>query len=556
LFGAIKRAVEALPFWVHVVIGSMILIAFVPLINPAEIWTSDEGAVRAQVEFIAADGSWSRVRPMASIDPEMVVSPIRAATIHGDVYYPYTKRPLYPMILVPIRSVFGQSALIGISLAGTVAAAIAGALIAGLAGWELRRTTFWVLAFASPLLIYAFTVTAHSVAAACGAFALVLVIRADRHVTIRVLLAMALLGVAVSLRVEAVAYGLAVAVAVVFLSRRDHDRSRLVAAAGIVIATVASHGVNHLWALHVAGVPPVSEGERLLSGMRLIRGSFSSLLLLAHHVPPLSVSAVALIAGGSVLFAIAVRTQPEKVALQRVLAGTCALGVALLVVAPPIAIAGFLVATPVLTIGMILIGRNEIRRPETRMILVLSLVFAVAVLATQESGGGGIQWGGRYLLPMVPLLVPIAVLAIHNHGVRLPANRSMLLSVVILTSIGLSVNGLLMLHRQHAIAVSFQEEIVAFARDVEDGDGGRPVLVSSNTHLGRHMWRTVEDIDYFLPPADRFEVYMQRFVATDTRRFGFLGNVEERVEFFEDLGYRVVTRTGPRLTVFERADSP
>jgi hypothetical protein len=86
----------------------MVLIAFVPFVDPAEIWTSDEGAVRAQVEFVASDGEWSRTRTFADIDPEMVLSPIAAASINQGVYYPYTKRPAFPVALVPIRLAFGQ----------------------------------------------------------------------------------------------------------------------------------------------------------------------------------------------------------------------------------------------------------------------------------------------------------------------------------------------------------------------------------------------------------------------------------------------------------------
>jgi len=118
LFRAIKRSAETLPLWVHVTIGSILLIALVPFVDPAEIWTSDEGAVRAQVEFLASDNDWSRIRPFTDIDPEMVLSPIFASTINGDEYSPYTKRPAYPAMLVPLRLQFGDAGLIALSLAG------------------------------------------------------------------------------------------------------------------------------------------------------------------------------------------------------------------------------------------------------------------------------------------------------------------------------------------------------------------------------------------------------------------------------------------------------
>lgn len=554
MFGAIKRSAETLPFWVHVVVGSMLLIALVPFVDPAEIWTSDEGAVRAQVEFITSDGAWSRTRPFADIDPELVLSPIHAATIDNDVYFPYTKRPAYPSVLVPLRAVFGESALIALSLAGTVAAAIAGAMVIGLVGSRLRRTTFWALAFASPLFIYGYTVTAHTLAAACASFAFVIAIRTDDHAAIRALLAMALLGIAVSLRAEAVAYGVAFSIALVVLWWNERDRRQLVTAGGILVTSVFAHLLNYLWALRIAGVAPVSEGESISDGARLIRGAFSSLLLLAYGNPTTMV-VLALIAGVGVLLALVVRIEPENSRLQWALAGVSVVGVAALVAVGPVEITGFLVATPVIAIGLVFVRRTEMGHPITRSIVVLSSVFALAVVATQDSSGGGIQWGGRYLMLLIPLLVPVAVIAISGQLTRTPRSRVVMIAVVVLTSVALSSNGLFNLHRQHEIAVAYQSTFIAFSRDVADTSGEPPVVVSTNIHLGRHMWRTIEDIDYLLLQEEQFNLYMKRFAATKTDRFGYVGSIEEHETFFAAIGYRIVTRRGPQLTILERLES-
>jgi hypothetical protein len=97
-----------------------------------------------------------------------------------------------------------------------------------------------------------------------------------------------------------------------------------------------------------------------------------------------------------------------------------------------------------------------------------------------------------------------------------------------------------------------QSNVIALADDVGGSNGDPPILVSANTHLGRHMWRSVEDIDFLLIPDKDFDLYMERLAATNVTRFGLAGGLERYEVFLESLGYRVVERQSPRVAIFER----
>lgn len=552
MFRTLRTSAETLPLWVHVVFGSMVLLALVSFVNPREIWTSDEGAVRAQVDFVASDATWSRTRPFAAIDPEMVLSPIKAATIKDDVYHPFTKSPLLPLTLIPLKNLLGDSGLIALSLAGTVIAATGGAIVAGMLGGGMRRTTFWAIALASPLLIYSYMVTAHTVAAAFCTLAFAAVFSTGRSGVTRLVLAMTMITMAVFFRVEAAAFAVAFALVLLGGWWRHRDRFHLYAATGVAAAGILSFLLNSMWALRIAGADPVSEREALLDVLRLARGAFSLLLLLGYHENRMSALALTLIIGAGVMLALTIRFEPDRILLQRLLAGTSIGGAIMLGLAPPDGVTGLLLATPVVVVGLVLVGNEEWHEPVQRSILATSGLLAVLVIATQDSAGGGIQWGGRYLMVAVPLLCTVALAAIRRQTARTPASGWLLGGVVVVASIALSISGLVLLRTQHAEAVTFQATIGDFADNVATSDGSRPVLVSTGTHLGRHMWRSVEEIDFLLVPDDQFQVYLGRFATTGVIRFGFVGPIDRHEAFLVSSGYRVVERQSPTLTILER----
>lgn len=547
----------SLPFAAHVAIGSLVLIALIPFIRIGPTWSSDEGAVRLQVDFIATNNSWSGIRPFADIDPEEVISPIEASSIVGDRYFPYTKRPAYPLLLAGLQSQFGREVVVLPSLVGTLLAAVVGAQLVGLLGIAIRRTTFWVLALGSPLFFYGYTVTAHTLAAALSAWTVFALLKASRGARFSPLFlgsALASIFAAVLLRPEALAFGASLSIAAFVLRPSAGRRSIRIGSVGVAAAAVSAHLLSRWWAVRIAGVDPVSEGEGILDAVRFIRGAVSNTFLLGFG-EPLSIAVVVAITGGCALLALTAQREPLNRRLQWVFAGVSVAGSVFLVFAAPILISGLFAAMPILVAGLVVFRGQDVDRRVAGLIVASSVAFLVAVFVTQDSYGGGVQWGGRYLMLAVPILVPVALVSLRQLVVAAPSVRSLVVVVLAIASIAMTYDSAVVLRTGHDNSRNLNVRVVELAGNLESYEGRRPVIVSTITHLGRHVWRTVEDIDYFLVPEADFDEYMRRLAGEDLSGFGLVGSMDdERERLLESVGFRRVSGYEPPYAVFERMD--
>jgi len=543
-----------LPLFAHAAIAGSILVVLIPFVRIGPTWTSDEGAVRAQVEVLATENSWSRERPFADVDPEEAVTPIHASTISGDRYYPYTKRPAYPMLLVPIRSLLGRDYVVVPSLVGTVAAALAGAGIAGLLDRRLRTITFWILVLASPLFFYSFTVIAHTIAAALTTIAVLAVLRPTNRVVLMWILAGGSMFAAALLRTEAVAFGLALSVAIVGVrpvAARVHNRLIAFVIGGAVLS---AHVLSQWWALRIAGAEPVAEAQGILDGVRFASGAFSSLVALDFGESTILV-VVVLIIGGAALLTLTVRREPENLGLQRVLAGAAITGSLALLTLAPEPMSGLLAVSPLLVAGLIVLHKEDEVRVATTFLLTVSVVYFVAILTTQDRGGGGAQWGGRYFLLAVPILIPVAVRSLRQLFDSEPSCRALVIGTLVIASTVLTVDSALVLREGHRSSEVLNLRVVELASAVTYEGGGRPVVVSSGTQLGRHAWSTLAEIDYFLPSAERFGEYTRRLAGEDLSRIGLVGDWDGTQEaLFKSLGYVRMPATETPYLALVRVD--
>jgi hypothetical protein len=128
--------------------------------------------------------------------------------------------------------------------------------------------------------------------------------------------------------------------------------------------------------------------------------------------------------------------------------------------------------------------------------------------------------------------------------------------VLVVASLALSTNAVVLLRHRHAVTAVFAEQVGRFAAELPSGGPDRPAIVSRNTHLGRHVWRTLEDVDYLLVDRDQFQPYLRRFAAQQYPQFGFVGEIEDGdIRFFESIGYSVLRQSGSELWVFFRTSS-
>ncbi|MDR5710373.1 MAG: hypothetical protein QN140_11190 [Armatimonadota bacterium] len=114
--------------------------------------------------------------------------------------------------------------------------------------------------------------------------------------------------------------------------------------------------------------------------------------------------------------------------------------------------------------------------PEVRYPLLVGSLYFAAVLATASVGG--LQWGPRYLLPAIPLIVWAAVAALAPLSRSWPHGaRAMHLAVAILTAGGLTVQaaGVLAVRSDGAALVALQDAIERRSAPVLVS-GAEPVL--------------------------------------------------------------------------------
>ncbi|GMQ97590.1 MAG: hypothetical protein BMS9Abin17_0089 [Acidimicrobiia bacterium] len=544
----------ATPLVAHVVVVAVLLVLGLSLVHPTGTWTSDEGAVRSQVELLSTQGSWSAVRPFSDLDPEEITSPIHASTIVGERYSPYTKQPALPVVLAPVRSVAGEAALVLPALLGALLAAVIGSLIAGSFTSRIRNLTLWVIAFATPVLFYGYTVLGHTAAAALGALAVFVVLRWGERLSPTWLFAIGAMFVAPLFRAEAFAFGIALGVAVIIAQRGVRWSVRGSLSVSIVAASLAGLIVNQRWAASVGGGDPVSEGQRILDWFRLVSGAFSSLILVDFGTVAL-LGVVVMMTGGAALVAVAVHREPDNRRFHLVAASLSIAGSVSLLFLAPIPVGGLLAATPVLVAGMLLLRREDLSDRSIRLIVTTAVLFVSAVFLTQERGGGGAQWGGRYLMPIVAILVPVAILLLRRLLQSAPHAARLVVVPLVIAVLVLTIDAAVVLRSGRENSAELTHRLVQLADSVGGSSSESPVILSSRTHIGRHAWRTTDDIDYFLVPEEAFDVYLDRLVESGESRFGVVGAwTPDRRALFESHGFAAVDPATAPFIVVGRID--
>jgi hypothetical protein len=253
-----------------------------------------------------------------------------------------------------------------------------------------------------------------------------------------------LLGLGVLLRAEGLLAAGAMVIVLGVVSVRRRSRVFGLATALMAVLVVLSVGVLRVWTRAIVGasseVTDRTSASPFLTGR--LSGSWISLLR------PISGPGVSVLAGLAGLLAVLVagwagwkagRRHAGRTEIGVLLAVAVALTLIQYALAPGALVSGLLSAWPIsgFAIGLFLARREKV---EERLLLGFAAVFAAAVLATQYANGGGAQWGGRYLMPVV---VPIcAVLAIELTRVHFLRHRSVLVPLVALAVIP-SLAGLL-----------------------------------------------------------------------------------------------------------------
>lgn len=405
------------PLWAHVAVLAAVLALLYPLMSPSSAYTSDEGAYALQ-ERSLEHGSWTYEYRAGALDPDGRAFPIILSDKGESGYLPYVKHPAYPLLLRASTAVAGP--VLGLhlpALLGLIGTAIAAWLLAGQLDGRLRRPAFWLVA-GGPVLVNGYLIWAHAPSAALAGFALVgagIVARRGRAPGALACTAAAL-AAGVLLRSEGLLFAAALTVTLAALVLRRGGLGRAALTGAVVgLPSLAVALVEREWVSSIIGSAHQTLATRSGGGSSsFLAGRLSGawhVLMQGHFVDPA--------AGLPLLLGLALVTGLGFAALRRWEEGSfgklaVAVGVAVGFVIfrwvghPADPVTGLFPAWPLAALGLLLVrwrGAGAI----VHLLGGTSLLCAGAVLATQYSEGGGVEWGGRFLSP---LAVPIAVLAV------------------------------------------------------------------------------------------------------------------------------------------------
>lgn len=545
-------------------VGLLVVYWVLSLLNsPAGFLGTDTGGKVATLRAMADNGTYTSLDVgywAAQWDPQGLLHPLYSSVQHGDQWIQVTTLPMM-LLGEPLYRLGGYRLTLLLPMLGAVACAYAARALARRLAADTKRQwwAFWIVGLASPVAIYALDFWEHTIGLALmtwGTIALVdLLDTTDtrRRVTLCGLAGLAF-GSAATMRTEALIY-LTVAAAVVGLWLLIRDRSiRRWIAPGVtlVIGAVIALGANWVLTRAVLGnglregrTTGAAEGLGTDVGLRLREG-----LVTTFGLPAGSTQATILV--GVAAMAIAayavVRGRSNRRRAPSNILAVLMVCLVLLYVIPISGGLGFIPsiigAAPLAMLGAVALWWAP-PNPPSRVIGWIALAALPMVWAFQWTGGAGPQWGGRYVMTSMFLLVVAGVVA-------LPKLRKPIPQVLIGLSVAVTVFGLAWLSvRSHDVARTFD---TLEARD-------EPVLVADlalgfypregGATYGRHRWLTAPkagDRDRAAQVVEDagFTSFALIDVESDPppERIGsFVATAESHITAYTDVEFRITTYT-------------
>ena len=539
-----------MPLWVHVAALAMVLLALVPMVGTGVSFSADEGAAIVQARNLAEGDGWVVDHPMPEVDPNEQAYPLELSIRGGDGTAPFAKHPLYALLLAGAERAGGTTAMVLLSLAGTVLAAALAAALAGHLRPGLARPSLWVVGLATPLLFDGYLVIAHTLGAAAAVGAVLLAVRATEgrgRKTVGFVGAAACIAAAVLLRNEAVFWGLGLGVALGLVAVRRHSPALAGAAAAMVVAAGVAHVAEGAWIDRILGGNAVALGSSPDDGVGLLAGRVQGFVLTwlrpGYGEFPAAELALVLMLGAVVAATVAARRHPEDSRIVGGLSVVAALAaVAALLIAPTNLVPGLLVAAPVIAAGLVALRRSNLDTAGAQLALGTFAVFALAVIATQYARGGSGEWGGRYFALGLPVLVPVILLAVADTGARLDRlTRRTAAGALVVCAAATAAMGLTSLSNTHRFTAQLVSTIDRAGRTtVAPGDS--PVMLATNGAIPRLAWDTFHRQRWLLSDRDDLGALTSRLadsgvdqvVLVTGRRADDLAAVGPRAEVVSD----------------------
>lgn len=524
----------------HVLGLLVVLIALIPIVDNGSFAIPDEGVYSAQADNLS-NGSWAAERPASDIDSEGRWAVLSDSSFRGTDGIPYARRPLYPLMLTPFWKVGGLVGGIVLSIIGSWAAATVSGLIASRFDRRAAIPTLWLVGIGSPLLFDAYLLVGHSPAAAFAAVLCLAVVRSlesrsqcETRVSIAPAWAAVALAAAVALtliRTEGVLLvaGLAVGVGGLSLDlrRRRVDPAPALFAFLLVVAGAATYALNILWAktLTTGAGGDVSVVDRKTDAtasfwysvlrpwypdntaasvtMTLVVFASISAPLLLHFLPRLRAVAVGLLTMAAVASVLRLFENSDL-------------------------ISGLAATVPWLVVGLVLLSRDQLRRPRTGVLLCGVLVAFVGITLTAYGAGGASEWGGRFYHLLLPALAALGALGLLRLRIMLPSLEFRVAAVALLVIV-LSLAVACVRASVEIRGVSKQLESFIIEESATDATGPLVFSPLQRTGIARVLWRTSSvERPLLTTPALGFLPHLLDDIPTGTDHVTVLTDISNR----------------------------
>lgn len=459
-----------------------LLVAVALVIGPGT-YTVDEQAYRTQARWVAEDGRWSQPYAVPDLVDGPEPAPLALSTRTDGGWAPYSRAPLYIVLLVPLVTASPTWGPIALSLLGLIGAAVAVARLAARLDPAAARPAFWLFALGTPYLVHGHIAWAHTLLGAAAGAALLALLEVSAGRGVRwgwALLAVLAIALGVLLRTEGLLVGAAAVAGLAADAAWTRRRQPAVAAGAAGAGLVLGHLANSLLVGLVipAGAPPRADTAAEV-GVDLLHSAWNNLVAPGFGAGPATIARLVSMAALVALALRASRSGPDAGAPRPLALVVVATGVVGSLALDPYL--GLLPASPLLALAVVALRRGPIGA-DVRRLLLIGGPFLVGVLLGSYPDGGGLGWGGRFLLVLLVLATPlVAVGALAVLRVRTRPLVALGVAAVLVTG-AVQLSAVRLLRELHAASV---EAAPLVDRDLAELAEERRLLVTTDIRIGR-----------------------------------------------------------------------
>jgi len=449
----------------HVLLISLILLALGWYLASFEtFFTVDTGLRFMQVRQLVDQSlrTFAIEYPQQIIDPFLDHVPYYYAysVIDGDIYFNVSH--IYPFLVAIFYGALGTIGLPVVAIAGGMLTAVAIYKLAKLTELPHPQRILWITVFATPILFYSLELWDHTLAAACGAWAVYGI--AKGLVTGRwqpMLWGGLIVGLGLAQRPEMYLFTLVLGLGVLVFTWHKW-RLLLTFIFGGTISTFIIWGLQYLWVGHAFGLAFAPHffgygrpAQYIVETSKSASPQLYKFTFLLFYVQPgimLTFVATLLILVGTILIVFSLRLESMRKP-SWLMAGSIAtiIGYIMLMYWARYGIIPGVISTfPLIALSLTYVDKENGRYNHIHHFVFLVAWLFLAGMVLIWPAYGGRQWGARYLLPVYPLLAYLAYYTYSALQLQLENNMQKTLRYVaaglLIISVFLQFMGVRALH--------------------------------------------------------------------------------------------------------------